>query len=171
MTGYVDPRDPDYYKTIEVADLFGSSRAVVLKMASEDRIPHRKTVTGVYRFPKGEIDRILREGLPAADKRTNVPHYKGSRIEAFNVPADGQWHTLDVMGEILHAEISGSNTITVHGWKLLESIKAAHEARGSWRDNDFRVLTTGEHTDRPSVHCLSLKGPVDGHIYHLVKAK
>lgn len=171
MTSYVDHHSLDYYTTPELMGMFGCSRAVILKMAREGRIPHAKTVTGHYRYPRDEMDRIAREGLPAVEKVQAESGSTSRHIMACPVRADGKWYSFAVAKDILHAEISGDNTITVYAWSVNDALKSARESQGIQVVKEFCILVTGELAGRPVEHCLSLKGPADGHVYHLVRAK
>jgi excisionase family DNA binding protein len=56
------PRDVQYLKTAEVADILHVSPKTVTRWAKDGKLPHSRTLGGHRRFPAGDI-RKLAEGL------------------------------------------------------------------------------------------------------------
>jgi excisionase family DNA binding protein len=56
------PRDVQYLKTAEVADILHVSPKTVTRWAKDGKLPHSRTLGGHRRFPAGDI-RTLAEGL------------------------------------------------------------------------------------------------------------
>ncbi|MGH2722780.1 MAG: helix-turn-helix domain-containing protein [Actinomycetota bacterium] len=56
------PRDAQYLKTAEVADILHVSPKTVTRWAKDGKLPHSRTLGGHRRFPAGAI-RKLAEGL------------------------------------------------------------------------------------------------------------
>lgn len=164
MTEFVDPDDDTYYTAADVKKMFGLTQSALTRLAGQGRIPARRTPAGHQRFPKKEIDRIIREGLPAPVKNGEVA--TGARIVQCDIPADGQWHAFPVMGNVLHADCRIPHTVTVYLWESTKKKAATRK-----RDEDFRVLITEEEVDRSSDHRISVYHPGDCALYHVVMAK
>lgn len=164
MTEFADPNDDAYYTAADVKEMLGVTQPALGRWVSQGRIPALRTPAGRFRFPKEEVDRILREGLPAPVKSGEVA--TGARVVQCDIPADGQWHAFPVMGNVLHADCRIPHTVTVYLWESTKKKAAIRK-----RDEDFRVLATAEEVDRSSDHKISVYHPGDCALYHVVMAK